>query len=46
MRYLFTPEVECVLHAAGLDLVLACEFGTRADLGPDTWNACYVGCKR
>jgi SAM-dependent methyltransferase len=43
MRYLFTDEVESFLADAGFELKLACEFGTSGDLGPDTWNACYVG---
>lgn len=46
MRYLFDDEVRALLDAAGFELVLACEFGTSAGLGPDTWNACFVGRKR
>mgnify|MGYP002152325662 CR=1 FL=1 len=46
MRYLFTPEVRLALDVAGMDLVHACEFGTGAVLGFDTWNGCYVARKR
>ncbi|MDO8880200.1 MAG: class I SAM-dependent methyltransferase [Coriobacteriia bacterium] len=46
MRYLFTPEIELALDFVDMDLVHSCEFGTGAQLGFHTWNACFVARKR
>ncbi len=42
MRYLFVPEVQQLLDAVGLRFERACEFGTGAELGFDTWNVLFV----
>jgi SAM-dependent methyltransferase len=42
MRYLFSPEVELLLEASGLELKDSVEFMTNKPLGTDTWNAVYV----
>lgn len=46
MRYLFSPEVEFLLEAAGFDMAEQCEFLSGGALGFDSWNACFVGRKR
>ncbi len=42
MRYLFTPEIEVALHAAGLQLLES--RGWLSDKEPDftTWGACFI----
>lgn len=45
MRYLFAPEVELLLEAAGLKLTRVSEFMTTREPGFDTWNAVFVGTK-
>ncbi len=42
MRYFFSPEVELLLEAAGLELRDSAEFMTNKPLGLDTWNAVFV----
>lgn len=42
MRYLFTPEVELLLQATGLQLRDSTEFLTDKPLGLDTWTAVFV----
>lgn len=42
MRYLFSPEVELLLEAAGLELKDSVEFMTNKPLGLDTWTAVFV----
>lgn len=46
MRYLFSPEVELVLDACGMDLEESCEFLTGSALSFDTWNATFVARRR
>ena len=43
MRYLFTPEVELALAAAGMTLVDSRAWMTENPPGFDSWGACYVG---
>ena len=45
MRYLFAPEVELLLAAAGLRLTRVSEFMSAREPGFDTWNAVFVGTK-
>lgn len=45
MRYLFVPEVELLLAAAGLRLTRVSEFMSAREPGFDTWNAVFVGTK-
>ena len=42
MRYLFSPEVELLLSACGLELKDSTEFMTNKPLGLDTWTAVFV----
>jgi len=42
MRYLFSPEVELLLEAAGFQLKDSAEFMTDKPLGLDTWTAVFV----
>jgi len=42
MRYLFTPEIELALSAAGMTLVDARAWMTDDPPGFDSWSACYV----
>jgi len=42
MRYLFSPEVELLLSASGLELKGSAEFMTNKPLGLDTWTAVFV----
>jgi SAM-dependent methyltransferase len=42
MRYLFSPEVELLLAAAGFELVRAAEWLSGAPLSFRSWNACFV----
>jgi SAM-dependent methyltransferase len=42
MRYLFSPEVELLLQACGLELKDSAEFMTNKPLGLDTWTAVFV----
>jgi SAM-dependent methyltransferase len=42
MRYLFSPEVELLLSASGLELRGSAEFMTNKPLGLDTWTAVFV----
>ena len=46
MRYLFSPELEALLGAAGLDVLAQEEWLTGKELGYDTWGACFVTRKR
>lgn len=46
MRYLFSPEVEFLLNAAGFRLAMQCEFLSSHALGLGSWNACFVGKRR
>lgn len=46
MRYLFKPEVEAMLDAAGLELVETVAWMEGGPPGLDTWCACFVGRKR
>jgi SAM-dependent methyltransferase len=46
MRYLFLPEVRGLLHAVGMDLVQAEEWGTSAELGCESWQAVVMARKR
>ncbi len=43
MRYLFVPEVELALSAAGMSLVTVHEWMRDTVPGPDSWAACFVG---
>ena len=45
MRYLFSPEVELLLEASGLELKASMEFMTNKPLGVDTWTAVFVATK-
>ena len=42
MRYLFTPEVDLMLAAAGLRRLAAEQWLDGTVLGVESWNACYV----
>ncbi len=42
IRYLFRPELELLLNAAGLSLVAETEWLSGRPLGWDTWGACFV----
>jgi len=42
MRYLFRPELEVLLAAAGLHLAAAMEWMSDRPLGFTTWGACFV----
>ncbi|NCC30460.1 MAG: class I SAM-dependent methyltransferase [Chloroflexia bacterium] len=42
MRYLFTPEVDIMLDAAGLRRLAAEQWLDGAVLSAQSWNACYV----
>lgn len=46
MRYLFSPEVELLLEASGLELRDSVEFMTNKPLGLDTWTAVFVATER
>lgn len=43
MRYLFVPEVELALSAAGMSLVTVHEWMRETVPGPESWAACFVG---
>lgn len=43
MRYLFVPEVELALAAAGMSLVTVHEWMRDTVPGPGSWAACFVG---
>jgi SAM-dependent methyltransferase len=43
MRYLFSPEVELLLNAAGMRLVESRGWLTDSEPGFDTWGACFTG---
>ncbi|HWA74547.1 MAG TPA: class I SAM-dependent methyltransferase [Polyangiaceae bacterium] len=43
MRYLFAPEVQLLLDAAGLKLVKLREFMRDQEPSAETWNAVFVG---
>ena len=42
MRYLFTPEVDRMLDAAGLRRLAAEQWFDGTVLRAESWNACYV----
>jgi hypothetical protein len=42
MRYLFSPEIELLLQASGLELRDSVEFMSNKPLGLDTWSAVFV----
>jgi SAM-dependent methyltransferase len=42
MRYLFTPEIEMMLSAAGFKLLTSEQWMTKKPLGFDTWGALFV----
>lgn len=42
MRYLFTPEIQRLMAAAGLNMLGVYEWMTLQKPGLDSWNACYV----
>lgn len=42
MRYLFRPELELLLHEAGLRILEAREWLTGRPAGLDTWGVCFV----
>ncbi|QIK36954.1 class I SAM-dependent methyltransferase [Caldichromatium japonicum] len=42
MRYLFTPEVDLLLDAAGMRRLAAQRWLDGRALGADAWNACYI----
>jgi SAM-dependent methyltransferase len=46
MRYLFSPEVELLLEASGLELRDSVEFMSNGPLGANTWNAVFVASAR
>lgn len=46
LRYLFKPEVEAMLDAAGLELVETVAWMDDRRPGWDTWCACFVGRRR
>ncbi|MEP6507806.1 MAG: class I SAM-dependent methyltransferase [Gemmatimonadales bacterium] len=43
MRYLFSPEIEIALNAAGMKLIDSRSWMSDAPPGFDTWGACFVG---
>ena len=43
MRYLFVPEVEVMLRAAGIELRASHAWMSDADPGVATWAACFIG---
>ncbi|MEO5903462.1 MAG: class I SAM-dependent methyltransferase [Gemmatimonadaceae bacterium] len=43
MRYLFSPEIEVALNAAGMSLVDSRAWMSNDPPGFDTWGACFVG---
>jgi len=43
MRYLFTPEIETALAAAGMTLIESREWMSPCEPGFDSWSACFVG---
>lgn len=45
MRYLFTPEVDLLLDAAGLRRLAAEQWLDGSVLGAESWNACYVAAR-
>ena len=45
MRYLFTPEVDLMLDAAGLRRLAAEQWLAGSVLGKGSWNACYVAAR-
>ncbi|MEA5447905.1 class I SAM-dependent methyltransferase [Leptolyngbya sp. CCNP1308] len=45
MRYLFKPELELLLHQAGMDLVTCGEWMSDRPAGLDTWGVYFVAVK-
>jgi len=43
MRYLFRPEIECLLADSGLKLIDCFEWLTGRTPDSDTWGVCFVG---
>ena len=43
MRYLFAPEIEAALSAAGMTLVASRAWMSDDEPGFDSWGACFVG---
>jgi SAM-dependent methyltransferase len=46
MRYLFQPEIESWLAAAGLELESAEEWLSGRPIGRDTWGGCFIARRR
>ncbi len=42
MRYLFRPELELLLHGAGMTITDSAEWMTDRQPGYDTWGVCFV----
>ena len=43
MRYLFSPEIEVALNAAGMKLIDSKSWMSDDPPGFNTWGACFVG---